>query len=62
MPRDPLELDRPQLVTSLDDPLRVVVPDTHPLAGEAAIALAIGLASGWIITWIFQDAFLVRLP
>ncbi|MEO6744871.1 MAG: hypothetical protein ABIS28_16670 [Caldimonas sp.] len=29
---------------------------------EAAIALAIGLASGWIITWIFQDAFLVRLP
>lgn len=29
---------------------------------EAAIALAIGLASGWIITWVFQDAFLVRLP
>ena len=31
-------------------------------AREAAIALAIGLASGWVITWIFQDAFLVRLP
>jgi hypothetical protein len=29
---------------------------------EAAVALAIGLASGWIITWVFQDAFLVRLP
>jgi len=29
---------------------------------EAAFALAIGLASGWIITWVFQDAFLVRLP
>ena len=29
---------------------------------EAASALAIGLASGWIITWVFQDAFLVRLP
>lgn len=31
-------------------------------AREASVALAIGLASGWIITWIFQDAFLVRLP
>ena len=29
---------------------------------EAAKALAIGLATGWIITWVFQDAFLVRLP
>jgi hypothetical protein len=29
---------------------------------EALVALAIGLASGWIITWVFQDAFLVRLP
>jgi hypothetical protein len=29
---------------------------------EAAFALTIGLASGWIITWVFQDAFLVRLP
>lgn len=29
---------------------------------EAAVALAIGLASGWVITWVFQDAFLVRLP
>jgi hypothetical protein len=29
---------------------------------EGAVALAIGLASGWIITWVFQDAFLVRLP
>jgi len=29
---------------------------------EMAVALAIGLASGWIITWVFQDAFLVRLP
>jgi len=29
---------------------------------EAAVALAIGLATGWIITWVFQDAFLVRLP
>ena len=29
---------------------------------EVAAALAIGLASGWIITWVFQDAFLVRLP
>jgi len=31
-------------------------------AREAVVALAIGLASGWIITWVFQDAFLVRLP
>ena len=31
-------------------------------AREAAIALATGLATGWIITWVFQDAFLVRLP
>jgi len=31
-------------------------------AVEAVKALAIGLASGWIITWVFQDAFLVRLP
>ena len=31
-------------------------------AREVAIALAIGLASGWIITGVFQDAFLVRLP
>ena len=29
---------------------------------EAAVALVIGLASGWVITWVFQDAFLVRLP
>ncbi len=29
---------------------------------EAAFALAIGLASGWVVTWVFQDAFLVRLP
>ncbi len=29
---------------------------------EAATALAIGLAAGWVITWVFQDAFLVRLP
>jgi len=29
---------------------------------EVVVALAIGLASGWIITWVFQDAFLVRLP
>jgi len=29
---------------------------------ELLVALAIGLASGWIITWVFQDAFLVRLP
>ena len=31
-------------------------------AVEVGRALAIGLASGWIITWVFQDAFLVRLP
>ena len=31
-------------------------------AREFIGALAIGLASGWIITWVFQDAFLVRLP
>jgi putative tricarboxylic transport membrane protein len=31
-------------------------------AVEIAKAVAIGLASGWIITWVFQDAFLVRLP
>ena len=31
-------------------------------AREVIVALAIGLASGWIITWVFQDAFLVRLP
>ncbi len=31
-------------------------------AREAAVALAIGLATGWIITFVFQDAFLVRLP
>ncbi len=29
---------------------------------EAAFALAVGLASGLVITWVFQDAFLVRLP
>ena len=29
---------------------------------ELVKALLIGVASGWIITWIFQDAFLVRLP
>ena len=29
---------------------------------ELVRALVIGLASGWIITWVFQDAFLVRLP
>src|SRR6188768_3057092 len=26
-------------------------------AREVVVALAIGLASGWIITWVFQDAF-----
>jgi hypothetical protein len=31
-------------------------------AREALTALAIGLAAGWIITFVFQDAFLVRLP
>ena len=31
-------------------------------AREIIVALAIGLESGWIITWVFQDAFLVRLP
>jgi len=31
-------------------------------AREIAFALAIGLAAGWIITFVFQDAFLVRLP
>ena len=31
-------------------------------AREVVVALAIGLASGWIITFVFQDAFLVRLP
>ncbi len=31
-------------------------------AREVFVALAIGLASGWVITWVFQDAFLVRLP
>jgi len=31
-------------------------------ARDVVPALAIGLASGWIITWVFQDAFLVRLP
>ena len=31
-------------------------------AREAAVALAIGLAAGGIITLVFQDAFLVRLP
>jgi len=31
-------------------------------AVEVAKAVAIGLASGWVITWVFQDAFLVRLP
>ena len=31
-------------------------------AREVAVALAIGLAAGWIVTWVFQDAFLVRLP
>jgi hypothetical protein len=34
----------------------------HLTAREVVVALAIGLASGWIITWVFQDAFLVRLP
>ena len=29
---------------------------------EVAFAAAVGLASGWIITIVFQDAFLVRLP
>ena len=29
---------------------------------DIASAVAVGLASGWIITWVFQDAFLVRLP
>jgi hypothetical protein len=29
---------------------------------DVAFATAVGLASGWIITWVFQDAFLVRLP
>ena len=29
---------------------------------DIAVALAVGLASGWIITFVFQDAFLVRLP
>jgi hypothetical protein len=29
---------------------------------EVVKAIAIGVASGWIITWVFQDAFLVRLP
>ncbi len=31
-------------------------------AREVVVALAIGLASGGIITIVFQDAFLVRLP
>lgn len=31
-------------------------------ARDAAVALAIGLASGGIITIVFQNAFLVRLP
>jgi len=29
---------------------------------DIAFSVAVGLASGWIITWVFQDAFLVRLP
>jgi uncharacterized membrane protein YidH (DUF202 family) len=29
---------------------------------DIAVAVAVGLASGGIITWVFQDAFLVRLP
>jgi hypothetical protein len=29
---------------------------------EVVKAVAIGLAAGWVITWVFQDAFLVRLP
>ena len=31
-------------------------------AAASPHALAVGLASGWIITFVFQDAFLVRLP
>ena len=29
---------------------------------DVAFAVAVGLASGWVITIVFQDAFLVRLP
>jgi hypothetical protein len=29
---------------------------------DVTVAVAIGLASGWVITIVFQDAFLVRLP
>jgi len=29
---------------------------------DVAFAVAVGLASGWVITFVFQDAFLVRLP
>ena len=34
----------------------------HEEANVSDVALAVGLASGWIITFVFQDAFLVRLP
>ena len=29
---------------------------------DVVFSVAIGLAAGWIITFVFQDAFLVRLP
>ena len=29
---------------------------------DVAFALAVGLGSGWVITYVFQDLFLVRLP
>jgi len=31
-------------------------------ARDVLFALTVGLASGWLITLVFQDAFLVRLP
>lgn len=29
---------------------------------DAAFAVAVGLGTGWIVTFVFQDLFLVRLP
>jgi len=46
----------------LQAPQRAAAGQPRPTLREIAFALAVGLGSGVIITYVFQELFLVRLP
>ena len=46
----------------LQAPQRAAAGRPRPTLREIAFALAVGLGSGVIITYVFQELFLVRLP